>query len=95
MTNCEFPAQCVNTSSGFSCICSDGYVGVPPQCEGECYTLGTYLQSKGLAEKLYAVILDTTLIVLPRLKLLFRVPIDFFALLREIVMFPEFLFRKA
>ena len=42
MTNCEFPAQCVNTGSGFSCICSDGYVGVPPQCEGECSRLPVY-----------------------------------------------------
>ncbi|XP_020623484.1 fibrillin-2-like [Orbicella faveolata] len=38
MTNCEFPAHCVNSSSGFSCICSDGFVGDPSLCEdvNEC-----------------------------------------------------------
>ena len=56
MTNCEFPARCVNTSSGFSCICRDGYVGVPPQCEGECYTLEIYMGLKGLPGKLYAIV---------------------------------------
>lgn len=40
MTNCEFPAHCVNTSSGVSCVCSDGYIGDPPRCEGKCYWLG-------------------------------------------------------
>ncbi|XP_020614869.1 matrilin-2-like [Orbicella faveolata] len=38
MTNCEFPAHCVNMSTGVSCMCSDGYVGDPHQCEdvNEC-----------------------------------------------------------
>ena len=50
MTNCEFPAHCVNTSGGVSCLCSDGYIGDPPQCEGKCYWLGIYLLSKRLLE---------------------------------------------
>ena len=36
MTNCDFPAHCVNTGSNFSCVCMDGFAGDPPQCEGEC-----------------------------------------------------------
>ena len=54
MTNCEFPAHCVNTSSGVSCICSNGYFGDPPKCElGKCYWLEIYTLSKALPEKLF------------------------------------------
>ena len=53
MTNCEFPAHCVNTSTGVSCICSDGYVGDPPKCEGECHWNGMLMLSKLLPEKLF------------------------------------------
>ncbi len=35
MTNCDFPAHCVNTGSDFLCVCRNGYVGDPPQCEGK------------------------------------------------------------
>ena len=34
MTNCYYPAHCVNTSSNVSCVCGNGYTGDPPQCEG-------------------------------------------------------------
>lgn len=95
MTNCEFPAQCVDTSSGFSCICSDGYVGVPPQCEGECYNLGMNMQWKRLPENLYAITSGTMFIVFARLKLYFHVLIYFFALLGEYGNVSEILLRKA
>ena len=60
MTNCEFPAHCVNTSRGVSCLCSDGYIGDPPQCEGKCYWLGIYPVVEETTGKTF---LDTMLIL--------------------------------
>ena len=51
MTSCEFPAHCVNSSSGLSCVCSDGFVGYPPLCEGIFYQLVVNMFLKGLLEE--------------------------------------------
>ena len=82
LTNCEFPAHCVNTSSGSSCVCSDGYSGDPAQCEGEYYMLGVHMESKGLPKQLSVKIVgnpsDIALSFSPfsRLKIAFKVPAE-------------------
>lgn len=72
LTNCEFPAHCVNTSSGSSCLCSDGYSGDPAQCEGEYYMLGVHMESKGLPKQLSDIALSFS--PFSRLKIAFKVP---------------------
>lgn len=94
MINCEFLVQCVDISIGFLCICSDGYVGVLFQCEGECYNLGMYMQWKRLLENLYVIILGIMFIVFVRLKLYFCVFIYFFVLFGEYGNVFEILFLK-
>ena len=46
MTNCQFPAKCVNGRDDYSCLCSNGFFGVSPNCEGEYMIVRSISNSK-------------------------------------------------